>query len=646
MLQAAIAAHRAGDRETAATLYRQILDESPDTAPALSNLGSILRQDGQLDEAIALLQRAVALPDTNEHAAYNLGNALRSAGRHEESVAAFRLAVTRKPEWVLAHCNLGVALADAGDQEGAEAASRHALTLEPDHALAQKNLAGLLSSRLMRLQYQPVADERLLTDLAKDYGALCPAAEALPQRPRTPGEPLRVGFLSPDLCDHPVGFFLLPLLQHLDRQRIQPVLYSTGGREDDTRRALKALGTWVDVAHLDGASLLQNLRTHQLDVLIDLSGHTAGHRLPIFAQRAAPIQVSWLGYFATTGVPAMDYVLMDEWHVPTGAECQFTEQVIRLPHSRFCYQPLPFAPGVSPPPCLTKGHVTFGSFNNTAKLNEAVLSLWARLLHALPTARLVLKSYAFSEEPQRRKMTQAFVDLGIAPERIELRGPSFHADLLHEYADIDIALDPFPFTGGQSSCEALWMGVPVVTWPQSRVVSRQTFAFLSAIGMPELAAKDADDYIRIAADLANDPDRLTHLRTTLRDQMRSSPLMDVQGFTRQLEGTLIRLYRKIEAEEKVKSISATVPVTIHHAARPSIIPAVSPSFTSLGTLPMPTISIDNIDYDLDQLSSDAKAQLASIQFVDQELARLQAQAAALQTARIAYASALRAALPA
>ena len=540
-LSQAVTLHRQGELVQAAQLYRKILDESPSTAPALTNLGSILRQEGRLDEAIALLQRAVALPDANEHAAYNLGNALRAAGRHEESVIAFRLVVTQKPAWALAHCNLGVALAEAGDQEGAEAALRQALDLEPDHALARGNLAGLLSTRLMRLQYQPVADERLLIDLAKEYGALCSAAELLPKRSQNAGEPLRVGFLSPDLCDHPVGFFLLPLLQHLDRQCIQPVLYSTGGREDDTRRALQQLGVWVDVAHLDDTSLLHNLRHHQLDVLIDLSGHTAGHRLPAFAQRAAPIQVSWLGYFATTGVPAMDYVLMDGWHVPAGAEDQFTEQVIRLPHSRFCYQPLPFTPAVSPPPCLSNGYVTFGSFNNTAKLNEAVLTLWARLLHALPTAHLVLKSYAFSDASQRQKMTQAFVDRGIAAERIDLRGPSFHADLLKEYADIDIALDPYPFTGGQSSCEALWMGVPVITLPGKRSVSRQTTAFLSLIGMHEWIAQDEADYLQIGQRLATNPERLKKYRESLRERMRQSPLCDAKQFASDWASTVLHL---------------------------------------------------------------------------------------------------------
>jgi predicted O-linked N-acetylglucosamine transferase (SPINDLY family) len=540
-LSRAVALHRSGELAQAARLYREILDECPDTAPALTNLGSILRQEGQLEDAILHLQRAAALPHSNEHAAYNLGNALRAAGRHGESVAAFRLAVTRKPDWVLAYCNLGVALADAGDREAAEAALHQALVLEPGHALARDNLAALISSRLMRLQYQPMVEESILTTLALEYGALRPAAEHLPTRQRNTGEPLRVGFLSPDLCDHPVGMFLLPLLQYLDRQRIQPVLYSTGGRNDITRRALQQLGVWVDVAHLDDASLLNILRNHPLDALIDLSGHTAGHRLPVFARRAAPIQISWLGYFATTGVPAMDYVLMDEWHVPAGAELQFTEQVVRLPHSRFCYQPVAFAPEVSPPPCLSRGYVTFGSFNNTDKYHAGVFDLWARILASLPDARLVLKWRSYDDESVRARTLAAFLERGVAPDRIELRPFSFHVNLLKEYADVDIALDPFPFTGGQSSCEALWMGVPVVTLPGERPVSRQTYAFLSLIGLPGLVAQDEADYVRIVRQLAADPEQLQTLRHSLRGRMRQSPLCDAQQFAHTWASTLLDL---------------------------------------------------------------------------------------------------------
>ena len=315
--------------------------------------------------------------------------------------------------------------------------------------------------------------------------------------------------------------------------------------------------TLRDVSALDDAALAAQIRSDGIDVLLDLSGHTAGSRLTAFAYRPAPVMASWLGYFATTGLPCMDAVLLDEWHAPEGTEAQFVEPIVRLPAGRFCYQPVPWAPAeVAPLPCERNGPIAFGCFNNTAKLNEDVFGAWSRVLQAVPDSRLIVKWRTFNDDAFRHKVTQAFVARGIAAERIELRGPSFHVDLLKEYADIDIALDPFPFTGGLTSCEALWMGVPVVTWPQGRVVSRQTWALLNQIGLPELAAHDTDDYVRIAVELANDRERLVGLRSTLRGRMRASPLMDVVGFTRHLEDTLIDLFRRIEAEGRQMTMNA------------------------------------------------------------------------------------------
>jgi protein O-GlcNAc transferase len=296
-------------------------------------------------------------------------------------------------------------------------------------------------------------------------------------------------------------------------------------------------------------------------VLVDLSGHTAGSRLSVFAHRPAPVQVSWLGYFATTGLSYLDAVLLDDWHAPAGTEDQFVEPIIRLPSGRLCFQPVPWAPAVGPLPSLQTGYITFGCFNNMAKLNAGVFDVWAQVLAAVPDSRLVLKWRTLVDEPLCESIREAFASRGIDPARLELRAASFHAGLLKEYADIDIALDPFPFTGGLTSCEALWMGVPVITWPQGRVASRQTFALLSVIGLPELAAHDADDYVRLAQALASDQNRLLRLRSGLRARMQASPLMDVTGFTRTLEDTLIDLYRRIEAEESTKAMN---PKTILH----------------------------------------------------------------------------------
>lgn len=234
-------------------------------------------------------------------------------------------------------------------------------------------------------------------------------------------------------------------------------------------------------------------------------------------------------------------MLLDEWHAPAGMEQLFVEQIVRLPQGRFCYTPL-FAPEqVAPAPCLSKGYITFGSFNNTSKYNDGVYDLWAQLLASVPDSRLVLKWRTFQDPAMCSTVREQFAKRGIDPQRTELRGASFHGALVEEYADIDIALDPFPFTGGMTSCEALWMGVPVVTWPQSRMVSRQTLAIVSCIGLPQLAAQGAEQYLQIAAGLAGDFAALQGLRAGMRDRMRASPLCDVPAFTRGLEEVYWRM---------------------------------------------------------------------------------------------------------
>ncbi len=440
------------------------------------------------------------------------------------------------------------------------------------HALAHASYAALLQqwpqhpvirrNALTSLEYDPAVPDAERFAQAKAWGAwaLERAGGARPRpvmRPLT-DRPLRLGYVSADLCQHTVGLFVKEVLKvHHNAGRVQVFAYSAGQVKDWVTDEIGAACTWRDATVLDDVALAAQISADSIDVLIDLSGHTAGSRLTVFAQRPAPVMVSWLGYFATTGLPCMDAVLLDAWHASLGTETQFVEPMVRLPSGRFCYQPVPWAPDtVAPPPFARNGSITFGCFNNTAKFNAGVFDVWAQLLHAVPNARLVLKWRTFNDEPFRQQVAAAFKARGIAAERIERRGPSFHADLLKEYADIDIALDPFPFTGGLTSCEALWMGVPVVTWPQSRVVSRQTYAFLNQIGLPELAAQNAGDYVRIAVELANDRERLAELRSSLRSRMRASPLMDVAGFTRQLESTLIDLYRRIEAEERTQAMQA------------------------------------------------------------------------------------------
>lgn len=438
-----------------------------------------------------------------------------------------------------------VNLANVAQQAGGHAESRRLyaqlLARLPDHPIIRRNA-------LLSLEYDPAASDGERLAQAREWGnwALSKAGGMRPRPPMLPltGRPLRVGYVSADFCQHTVGLFVKDVLGAHDPSQVSVHTYSAGQADDWVTAAVRQTSVFRDIRNLDDAGVAELIRQDGIDVLVDLSGHTAGSRLTVFAHRPAPLQVSWLGYFATTGLPVMDAVLLDEWHAPPGREAQFVERIIRLEGGRFCYSPVPFAPEeVAPAPCLRNGYVTFGSFNNTAKLNEGVIALWARVLAAVPQSRLVLKWRTFQDEGMRASVQKVFAGHGIAPERIVLRGASFHVDVLKEYADIDLCLDPFPFTGGLTSCEALWMGVPVVTWPQGRVVSRQTLAFLNAIGLGELAAGSAEDYVRIAAGLAGEPQRIATLRAEMRTRMKRSSLCDVASFTRRLEKTFQELAR-------------------------------------------------------------------------------------------------------
>jgi predicted O-linked N-acetylglucosamine transferase (SPINDLY family) len=316
-----------------------------------------------------------------------------------------------------------------------------------------------------------------------------------------------------------------------------------------TRRLQGAADYWraiVGTADSDAAAMIMRDR---IDILIDLSGHTGRNRLPLFALRPAPVQASWLGYYGTTGLDAMDYLLMDEAAVPPGEERDYSETVLRLPLGRFCYAPPDYAPAPGEPPSLQRGFVTFGSFNNLTKMGPQVVALWADVLRAAPASRLLLKWKSLDDAHVRRGIVAAFEAAGIASERLELRGFSPHPEMLAEYNEIDVALDPFPFGGGLTSCEALWMGIPVMTLPRDRPASRQTAGFLGLVGLGDCIASSPEDYVRLVVAMAADRDRLRELRRMLRLRMAASPLCDGALFTPTLEAAYRHMWtRRIDAK--------------------------------------------------------------------------------------------------
>lgn len=498
-------------------------------------------QSGQFAEMLIICEQIAATNANNPERLLDLGVLLFNCGFVTHAKECFRRVQVLSPNDLRPVINLANVARDIGEHTESRRLYSILLTYLPNDPVVRRNV-------LVSLEYDAVVTDAERLNMAKAWGewavALAGGQKSRPALTSLNNRQIRIGYVSADFCQHTVGLFVKDILKKHDSTKVAVFTYSAGHVNDWVTDVVKTNTQFRNVATLDDIALAELIREDKIDVLIDLSGHTAGSRLTVFAYRPAPVQVSWLGYFATTGLSCIDAVLLDRWHAPSGMEAQFVEPIVRLPFGRFCYQPLPFTPTeVAPLPCLKTGYVTFGCFNNTAKLNANVFDVWAKILATVPDSRLILKWRTFNDKHFCQSVRQAFELRGIASNRIELRKPSFHVELLKEYADIDIALDSFPFTGGLTSCEALWMGVPIVTMPLSQVVSRQTFAFLSAIGLSELAAKDADDYVRIAVELAANKERLTVLRKEMRTKMQNSSLMDLAGFTQQLEQQLIQLYQ-------------------------------------------------------------------------------------------------------
>jgi protein O-GlcNAc transferase len=554
--------------------YRRALQLNPNFARAHYNLANVVKEQGRLEEAITLYRQALSLrPDLIE-AHNNLGNALKDLGKLGEATACFRQVVALRPDLAHAHNNLGVALEEQSKLGEAAACYQRALALKPDFAAAHNNLGNVARARgqmdeamahyeralILRPDFVEAHSNFLMSQhyvdrLSKDdlFAAAQRFGRSLqgltPQRvfsnDRREDRPLRIGYVSGDFRLHPVGYFLARILEAHDRAAVETFCYANQGRSDDmTRRLRGAANHWRTILGLPDRDAAEMILNDRIDILVDLSGHTAKNRLSLFALRPAPIQTSWLGYFGTTGLGAMDYLVMDRWAAAPGDEKRCTEALIRLPFGRFCYAPPDYAPRVAEAPALQRGYVAYGSFNNIVKIGPEVVTLWAAILHEVPQSRLILKWKALDDAEARDHLRRAFAAAGVDANRLELRGFSPHAEMLAQYADMDIALDPFPFGGGLTSCEALWMGVPVVTLPGDRPASRQTIGFLEALGLGECVATSRDDYISRAIALGAGTAHLNVLRRTMRPRMASSPLCDGPRFTRGLEEAFRQMWRR------------------------------------------------------------------------------------------------------
>jgi protein O-GlcNAc transferase len=532
-----------GRLEDAAAYYQKAREVDPDYVLAHNNLGGVLGALGQYEAALACFRRVIEIQPGGADGYLNLGTTLAIVGQFDSAMANYQKALTIDPDNANVHVSLGGVLKDVGRLDDALASIRRALELDPNCAMAHNNLLFIQNY----VADQPAA---LLLEDARRFGDMA-ARLARPYThwlsPREPERRLRVGFVSGDLCAHPVGYFLEGVLTALSSHapaQLQLFAYSNGGGEDSTSQHIRAsCSAWNSVRFLTDEALARRIRDDGIDILIDLSGHTANNRLPMFAWKPAPVQVSWLGYFATTGVAAVDYFIADPWTLPPDQEAHFSEQIWRLPETRLCFTPPVSEVDVGPLPALKNGYVTFGCFNNLSKMNDAVVALWAQVLSAVPSSRLFLKYQQFGEASVRQSTCERFANHGIDVGRLIFEGYVPRADYLAAYQRVDIALDPFPFPGGTTTAEALWMGVPVLTLAGERFLSRQGVGLLMNAGLPEWVATDPQDYLARAVAHAGDLQTLAELRSDLRQQVLTSPVYDASRFARHFETALRNMWR-------------------------------------------------------------------------------------------------------
>lgn len=493
-----------GDLEGAAQCFREILRLAPGSAPALMNLGNIELSRANPEDAIAHYEAALARVCAEPGLVNNLGMAYQATAQVDAAIRCFRRALSIEPRFRDAHDNL-----------------LYCMQLLPEYGPEE-----LLS------------EHRRWADI---HEAPLRASAALHANDRDPHRRLRVGYVSPDFRRHAVAKFIEPMLAHHDHERFQIHCYHNADASDAvTGRIRQRADIWRDVAQLSDESLAALIRVDGIDILVDLAGHTRGNRLLCFARKPAPLQLAYLGYGNTTGLCAMDFRITDAVADPPGlAERFHSEQLLRLPRAQWCFRPDAGALPAGPLPALTSGYITFGSFNKLWKINDAVIGAWSRILLRVSGSKLLI--IGIPGKSTRERLEAAFAGHGVESSRLSLLSPVSDADFWRLRQEIDIALDPFPYNGVTSTCEALYVGTPMATLAGTYGQSRTAASILMAVGLGDLVARTEEEYVEINVRLASDTQYLSRLRSSLRERMQDSPLMDYRSFTSALEG----LYRGI-----------------------------------------------------------------------------------------------------
>ena len=555
-----------GDFAGALARYREAIGVAPDYAPAYMNAGNALGGLGRWDEALEAQRKAVECAPEYARAHFNLGAFLFNRGRLAEATAELLEASRLQPDMTEAPLLLADVYEMLERSEDAERQYRQALLLAPDHAGAMVNFGwfcvrqGRMEEASQWLQRAKIADpdvsgldgqilfalnfradlspEQIATEhfrLGKATGGSATSPFSFWPNTIDPARRIHVGYVSGDFGPHPVAFFLRPILEHHDRSQFEVFGYSNSSQSNSIEPTLRERSDhWQMIAQLDDAQVVDRIRRDRIDILVDLSGHTSRNRLSVFARHPAPVQVSWLGYLNTTGMPAMDYRITDAHTDPEGmTEHLHTERLVRMPHSQWCYFASEEIDTVGRPHDGETDAIVFGSFNQYAKITDSCLALWAQVLARVPDSKLLVFDVrqAGSANTLRSKMSA----LGIDPERIRIYGRVPLREYFAAIGNVDIALDAYPYNGATTTLDALWMGVPVVALRGDRGIARSSYSILRTLGATDLIAQSVAEYVALNERLARDDSWRMRLRQTLRSRLAASPLMDARGFTAALE---------------------------------------------------------------------------------------------------------------
>jgi len=537
-----IALQQTGLIDDAMHAFEKVIQRNPHSAEAYFNLGNILKQKGQLDDAIAYFYKTVEMNPDFIQAYHGLAGVLVTQWRLDEVITVCQRMLHMNPSDILAYYILGNTLMTQGKLDEAEVCFRRAIQINPTELKNQQALL-MLTSYHPKFSAHAILSEHV--HFAEQFAEPLRSQISPHTNDPTLNRVLKIGYVSPDFKNHPVSCFIESILMSHNRDYFEISCYSDVSSPDEvTNRIQKHADQWQNIVGVPDEKVAELIRKDGIDILIDLAGHTGGvNRILLFARKPAPIQISWIGYLTTTGLSTIDYRITDMYADPPGTTEQFyTEKLIRLPESFLCYSPIRNSPEIAKLPALTTGHITLGSFNNFVKVTPMIIKLWSRILKTLPNSRLIMKTGGFYDRSTRAYTMNMFIQEGVKSERIDLLSPDPSPKHLESYNLIDMGLDTFPFNGGATTCEAMWMGVPVITLAGTAYHSRVGVSLLSNVGLPELIASTPEEYFAKAVDLARDPEKLQSLRNSLRDMMSRSPLTDPKKFTLHLEEAYRRMW--------------------------------------------------------------------------------------------------------